>query len=103
MPANDVTVTANYEKDAVVPTEYTVTVIGGTAKPTKAEAGETVTVTANAAPAGKVFDKWTSEDVTFTNANNATITFTMPASNVCLLYTSPSPRDKRQSRIPSSA
>ena len=25
------------------------------------------------------------------------------ASNVCLLYTSPSPRDKRQSRMPSSA
>ena len=24
-------------------------------------------------------------------------------SNVCLLYTSPSPRDKRQSRMPSSA
>ena len=26
-----------------------------------------------------------------------------PASYVCLLYTSPSPRDKRQSRMPSSA
>ena len=25
------------------------------------------------------------------------------AGNVCLLYTSPSPRDKRQSRMPSSA
>ena len=25
------------------------------------------------------------------------------ASSVCLLYTSPSPRDKRQSRMPSSA
>ena len=24
-------------------------------------------------------------------------------NNVCLLYTSPSPRDKRQSRMPSSA
>ena len=24
-------------------------------------------------------------------------------SNICLLYTSPSPRDKRQSRMPSSA
>lgn len=87
MPASAVTVTANYEKDAVVPTEYTVTVNGGTAKPTKAEAGETVTVTANAAPAGKVFDKWTSEDVTFTNANNATITFTMPAKDVTVTAT----------------
>ena len=30
-----------------------------------------------------------------------TLTFTRP--NDCLLYTSPSPRDKRQSRMPSSA
>ena len=27
----------------------------------------------------------------------------MPRSDYCLLYTSPSPRDKRQSRMPSSA
>ena len=27
----------------------------------------------------------------------------VPRSNTCLLYTSPSPRDKRQSRMPSSA
>ena len=26
-----------------------------------------------------------------------------PQGNACLLYTSPSPRDKRQSRMPSSA
>ena len=26
-----------------------------------------------------------------------------PLVNICLLYTSPSPRDKRQSRMPSSA
>ena len=32
------------------------------------------------------------------------ITFLLsPLSRVCLLYTSPSPRDKRQSRMPSSA
>ena len=28
---------------------------------------------------------------------------TIEALNICLLYTSPSPRDKRQSRMPSSA
>ena len=28
---------------------------------------------------------------------------TVPVYDVCLLYTSPSPRDKRQSRMPSSA
>ena len=29
--------------------------------------------------------------------------YTFNAANACLLYTSPSPRDKRQSRMPSSA
>ena len=31
------------------------------------------------------------------------VTGIVSRSNVCLLYTSPSPRDKRQSRMPSSA
>ena len=31
------------------------------------------------------------------------IDFNQPTSTPCLLYTSPSPRDKRQSRMPSSA
>ena len=30
-------------------------------------------------------------------------TFFIPEKHCCLLYTSPSPRDKRQSRMPSSA
>ena len=80
MPASNVTVTANYEKDAVVPTEYTVTVNGGTADLTKTEAGKTVTVTANV-PAGKVFNGWTG-DVTFADASKITTTFTMPEKNV---------------------
>ena len=29
--------------------------------------------------------------------------YELKKSNICLLYTSPSPRDKRQSRMPSSA
>ena len=35
------------------------------------------------------------ESATFSGSNDI--------SNICLLYTSPSPRDKRQSRMPSSA
>ena len=35
--------------------------------------------------------------------DNGTITFTISLDQPCLLYTSPSPRDKRQSRMPSSA
>ena len=34
---------------------------------------------------------------------NDLIVFANNENNVCLLYTSPSPRDKRQSRMPSSA
>ena len=34
---------------------------------------------------------------------SATGKYTITLDEVCLLYTSPSPRDKRQSRMPSSA
>ena len=41
------------------------------------------------------------------NSNSAEVLLTIPQfasnHNGCLLYTSPSPRDKRQSRMPSSA
>ena len=42
-------------------------------------------------------DRWGGQ---FSSPNN---TFTVSQSTDCLLYTSPSPRDKRQSRMPSSA
>ena len=49
-------------------------------------AGETVTVTANPAPTGKVFDKWTCETagvtIEFANATNSKTTFVMPAANI---------------------
>ena len=34
---------------------------------------------------------------------DGTVAVSIPWSYTCLLYTSPSPRDKRQSRMPSSA
>ena len=40
---------------------------------------------------------------TIGNASQFAIPFAMHVCNGCLLYTSPSPRDKRQSRMPSSA
>ena len=80
MPAKDVTVTATY-KDAPV-TYYSVTVVNGTADRETAAEGETVTVTADEAPEGKVFDKWTGEGVTFADASAAETTFEMPAQDV---------------------
>ena len=40
-----------------------------------------------------------SEDLTLTASTNKETAY----NHACLLYTSPSPRDKRQSRMPSSA
>lgn len=82
MPAGNVTFTAKY-----LPIEkYDIAVTDGTADKTQAKAGETVTITANTAPTGKVFDKWTCETagvtIEFASATSSTTTFEMPASNV---------------------
>ena len=91
-----ITVTANTTVTAVWEAiEYNVTVTGGTASVgagtpiTKATMGTTVTLTAGAAPTGKVFDKWevVSGGITLADANSATTTFTMPASTVSVKAT----------------
>ena len=48
----------------------------------------------------KCIERWGSVEVL---VNNAARTAVQPVLEICLLYTSPSPRDKRQSRMPSSA
>jgi len=65
------------------PTLYQVTVNNGSGEGTYAE-GATVTITANVAPSGKVFDEWTvvSGTVTLASTTNATTSFTMPAGAV---------------------
>ena len=91
-----ITVTANTTVTAVWEAiEYNVTVTGGTASVgagtpiTKATMGTTVTLTAGAAPSGKVFDKWevVSGGITLADVNSATTTFTMPASAVSVKAT----------------
>ena len=91
-----ITVTANTTVTAVWEAiEYNVTVTGGTASVgagtpiTKATMGTTVTLTANAVPEGKVFDKWevVSGSITLADANSATTTFTMPAGTVSVKAT----------------
>ena len=83
MPESNVEVKATY-KDV-----YAVTVTSGTASPASAAEGDTVTLTADAAPAGKEFDKWevTSGSITLASATTATTTFTMPASAVAVTAT----------------
>ena len=67
--------------------------------------GSSGSCTGNAATADKVDTTATSTDatyyLTFVDANNSTAT--AETVNTCLLYTSPSPRDRTRSRMPSSA
>jgi len=71
----------------IPPVVYAVTVNGGAGSGSYT-ANAIVNITANAAPSGKVFDKWiTSSGIIFTNANAASTSFTMPAKNVTVTAT----------------
>ena len=82
MPAGDVTFKATY----LAITKYEIVVVDGTKDKSPAKAGETITITANPAPAGKVFDKWTCETagvtIEFESATSSTTTFEMPAREI---------------------
>ena len=82
MPAGNVTFKATYRAIE----KFAIEMVDGTKDKEVAKAGETVTITANPAPTGKVFDKWTCETagvtIVFESATSSTTTFVMPASNV---------------------
>ena len=82
MPAKAVNITATF-KDIT----YPVNVTGGTSSKSSAATGETITITANKAPAGRVFDKWVSPDVTLSNISAEQTTFKMPAKAVNITAT----------------
>ena len=95
---NTLNVTMNENKTVVVTykaIEYNITVtdgkatIGAGSEISKAAQGTTITLTANAAPSGKVFDKWevVSGDITLADASSATTTFTMLAGAVSVKAT----------------
>ena len=95
---NTLNVTMNENKTVVVTykaVEYNITVTDGKAtvdagsEISKAAQGTIVTLTANAAPSGKVFDKWevVSGDITLADASSATTTFTMLAGAVSVKAT----------------
>lgn len=81
MPNCDVSLVAVFED-----VEYSITVTDGKATPDTAKYQAEVTVTANTAPEGKVFDKWTCETagvtIEFASATSSTTTFVMPAIDV---------------------
>ncbi len=84
--SKDIELKAIFEE---LPETYTVKVIDGFADNLEYEQGETVTITANEAPEGKVFAGWTTDDenITFVNANQTTTTFIMPANDVTVTAT----------------
>ena len=53
--------------------------------------------------AAKLGDKNPDMNARLRSAIQAARSANMPKDNICLLYTSPSPRDRQKSRMPSSA
>ena len=84
MPAGNVTFKATY----LSVTKYEIYVVDGTKDKSPARAGETITITANPAPEGKVFDKWTCETagvtIEFKSATSSKTTFVMPACEITI-------------------
>jgi hypothetical protein len=82
MPAGNVTFKATYLRV----TKYGIVIVDGTKDKEVAKAGETITITANPAPTGKVFDKWTCEtagvNIEFASATSKQTTFIMPAQDI---------------------
>ena len=82
MPANAVEIKATYS-NAI---NYEIVVVGGTTDKSSAKAGETIIITANPAPEGMAFDKWTCETagvtIEFESATSSTTTFVMPARKI---------------------
>ena len=84
MPAGNVTFTATYLRV----TKYGIVIVDGTKDKEVAKAGETVAITANPAPTGKVFDKWTCETagvtIEFESATSPKTTFVMLACEITI-------------------
>jgi len=84
MPTGAAAVTAIY-KPAPANT-YTLTMVGGIGDGNYT-AGQGVAITAGAAPAGQVFDRWTETAGGFADPTSSSTTFTMPAGNATVTTT----------------
>jgi hypothetical protein len=85
MPAEDVGIRAEFKEEAEEPAAlYKITVVGGKADKDEAEEGDTVTITADKAPSGQTFSKWTivTGSAVLKNPKASETTFTMPGEDV---------------------
>ncbi len=84
MPAGNVTFKATY----LTIEKFEIYVVDGTKDKSPAKAGETITIIANPAKEGKVFDKWTCETagvtIVFKSATSSKTTFVMPACEITI-------------------
>ena len=98
--------------ELIPPVQYTLTVTtseGGTISSEGGQYEEGTSVTITATPdEGYEFSGWTgtsqtSSEIMITISSNLNLTAVFNEIKPCLLYTSPSPRDRQKSRMPSSA
>jgi hypothetical protein len=82
MPSANTTVTATYT--TAPPPQYTLTVVNGSGSGSYA-ANTTVSISANAAPAGQVFQSWTG--ATVANPSSPSTTLVMPSANTTVTAT----------------
>jgi len=82
MPAANQTITATY----VTATTYTLTVNSGSGDGNYTQ-GTVVSISADAPPSGKVFDKWVGNTSGIANVNASSTTLTMPAANQTITAT----------------
>ena len=83
MPESDVEVSATY-KDVTPITTYQIKVNSGSSDKNSSVSGENITIKADSAESGKVFDKWVVKNGTIklSDENAPETTFTMPAEDV---------------------
>jgi uncharacterized repeat protein (TIGR02543 family) len=84
MGSENASVTATYK--ALPPTTYTLTVNNGSGSGNY-EAGTVVNISANTAPSGQTFDKWTGNTSGIADVNSSSTTFTMGSENASVTAT----------------
>lgn len=84
MPANDVVLEATYTKNITPEVKYKVIIVDGISSISESENGKTITIKANEAPEGFVFDKWVviSGNVKLEDQNNKETSFVKASEDV---------------------